>query len=156
MIVMKYFLGFSTLIFYTFLVSNYTVIANYFNEKEGIIVPNEFQEKTALEKSIAKGKEVYADFCIQCHMANGKGDDKSFPPLDGSDWLSKKTNESIHAVKYGQTGEVVVKGKKYNNTMPPMGLSNQEIADVLNYVRNSWSNKHHKMITVKHVEAIKQ
>jgi mono/diheme cytochrome c family protein len=37
-----------------------------------------------------------------------------------------------------------------------MGLSNQEVADVMNYVRNSWTNKHRKMITQKQVESIKQ
>ena len=114
------------------------------------------QEKTPLAKSMAKGKEVYADFCIRCHLANGKGDAKNFPPLDGSDWLANKKTQSIHAVKFGQTGEILVNGKKFNNTMPPMGLSNQEVADVMNYIRNSWSNKHHKMITLEQVEAVKQ
>lgn len=123
---------------------------NYFS------VTKRVQKKTDLEKSMENGKVIYADFCIQCHMATGKGDLKNFPPLDGSDWLHKKVDQSIHAVKFGQTGEIVVNGKKFNNTMPPMGLSNQEIANAMNYIRNSWSNKHRKMISVKQVEAIKQ
>ena len=88
-------------------------------------------------------------------MANGKGNGTTFPPLDGSDWLKKKRTESIHSVKYGQKGEIVVNGKKFNNMMPSPGLSNEEIADVMNYVMNSWSNKTKKMITAKEVSAIK-
>jgi len=151
MLAIKYILGLTLLFFYSL-----NTTFNFTSESDYLSVTTVIQEKTAFEKSIVNGKEVFMDFCIQCHMANGQGDGKTFPSLDGSDWLSKKTTQSIHAVKFGQTGEIVVNGKKFNNTMPPMGLSNQEIADVMNYVRNSWSNKHHKMITLKQVEAIKQ
>jgi len=151
MLAIKYILGLTLLFFYSL-----NTTFNFTSESDYLSVTTVIQEKTALEKSIVNGKEVFMDFCIQCHMANGQGDGKTFPPLDGSDWLSKKITQSIHAVKFGQTGEIAVNGKKINNTMPPMGLSNQEIADVMNYVRNSWSNKHHKMITLKQVEAIKQ
>lgn len=100
------------------------------------------------------GKEVYTDFCVQCHGANGKGDGVKIPPIAGSDWLTKKRKQSIHAVKFGQNGEIVVNKKKYNNIMPTMGLSNQEVADVMNYVMNSWGNKQKKKVTEKEVEAI--
>ncbi len=112
-------------------------------------------QQTDLQESIARGKEVYTEFCVQCHLATGKGNGDIVPPLDSSDWLEKKKTESIHAVKYGQAGEIIVNSKKYNGTMPPMGLSNEEIADVMNYVRNSWSNKHSKMITVAAVVQVK-
>lgn len=115
----------------------------------------EIQQQTALQKSIARGKEIYSEFCIQCHMANGKGNASTFPPLDGSDWLKKKRTESIHAIKYGQKGEIVVNGKKYNAMMPPMGLSDEEVADVMNYVSNSWTNSNKKMVTVKEVSLVK-
>jgi len=113
------------------------------------------QQQTPLHKSMARGKEVYTDFCIQCHLANGKGNGTTFPPLDGSNWLKSKITESIHAVKYGQKGEIVVNQKKFNSIMPPMGLSDEEIADVMNYVLNSWSNKSTKMITTKDVALVK-
>jgi mono/diheme cytochrome c family protein len=127
------------------------------NKSDYVAIAKGNQEKITLEKSIANGKDIYADFCVQCHLANGKGDSKNFPPLDGSDWLGNKITQSIHAVKFGQTGEIKVNGKKFNNTMPqPVGLSNQEIADVMNYIRNSWSNKHRKRISVEQVEKVKQ
>lgn len=126
-----------------------------FKEAEYVnLNPVKFQEKSNLEKSISRGKEIYTDFCVQCHLENGKGDKVNFPPLDGSDWLLKKRKESIHAVKYGQAGVVIVKGKKFNNIMPPLGLENQEVADVLNYVMNSWSNKQKKMITAQEVKEV--
>ena len=113
-----------------------------------------FQNKANLQKSIVRGKEVYTDFCIQCHLATGKGDLVNFPPLDGSDWLLKKRKQSIHAVKYGQTGEIMVKGKKFNNIMPPLGLSDQEVADVMNFIMNSWTNNQQKMVTLEEVKAV--
>jgi len=102
------------------------------------------------------GKEIYEDFCIQCHGANGKGDGKNFPPLDGSDWLTKKRTQSIHAVKFGQSGAIVVNKIKFNNLMPPMRLSNEEVADVMNYIMNSWSNKQSKKVTKEEVANIKK
>ena len=153
MVALKYSIGISAILFTFFQFSN----QNTFNAfaKEDDVVSNKFQE-TDLEKSINKGKEVYVDFCMQCHKLDGKGDGKNFPPLDKSDWLVKKTKESIHSIKFGLTGEILVNGKKFNNSMTEMGLSNQEIADVMNYIRNSWSNKNPKMITVKQVEAIQK
>jgi mono/diheme cytochrome c family protein len=148
MIAIKCLLGLPLLFWFSFL--------NIEKEREYLTVTKGFQKQTDLQKSMENGKEVYADFCIQCHLGNGKGDLKNFPPLDGSDWLYKKVNESIHAVKFGQSGEIRINAKKFNNVMPPMGLSNQEIADVMNYIRNSWSNKLNNMVTIKQVEAIKQ
>jgi len=113
------------------------------------------QQQTPLQKSIARGKDIYTDFCIQCHMATGKGNGTTFPPLDGSDWLKKKRTESIHAAKFGQKGEILVNGKKFNGVMPPAGLSDEEVADVMNYVMNSWTNKTKKMVTVKEVALLK-
>lgn len=141
-------------IFYFSIHSKYiNLIPNH--ENDYLEIASVKQEKTTLEKSIAKGKEVYTDFCMQCHLANGKGDSKNIPPLDGSDWLKSNITQSIHAIKFGQTGEILVNGKKFNNTMPPMGLSNKEVVDVLNYIRNSWSNKHRKMINLGQVEKVK-
>ena len=108
-----------------------------------------------LLKSISRGKEVYADFCMQCHLGNGKGSE-TVPPLAASDWLVNKRKESIHAVKYGQSGPIKVNGKNYNGKMSPMGLTDEEVADVMNYIMNSWGNKQSKMVTVSEVKAVKK
>ena len=108
-------------------------------------------EKTA---SIARGKSVYMDFCITCHLGNGEGLPKVFPPLAKSDYLIKNREESIRSVKYGQKGEITVNGIKYNGMMPSPGLSSEEVADVMNYIYNSWGNTNKKFITVSEVESI--
>jgi mono/diheme cytochrome c family protein len=113
------------------------------------------QEKDKLAKSVQAGKEIYQDFCVRCHLADGKGS-KTVPPLVKSDWLIQKRKESIHAVKFGQSGEIVVNGNTYKNSMPPMGLTNDEVADVMNYIMNSWSNKQTKIVTVAEVATIKK
>jgi mono/diheme cytochrome c family protein len=108
-----------------------------------------------LKQTTTKGKEVYIDFCIQCHLGNGKGTSNLIPPLDGSNWLKDKRKESIYAVKFGQKGIIYVNGKKYNRPMPPMGLTDQEVADVMNYIMTNWSNKNTKKVTLAEVAAIK-
>lgn len=112
-----------------------------------------FQDNN-LKESILRGKEIYADFCITCHQANGEGIEETYPPLAKSDYLMNKRMASIRGVKYGQRGELTVNGVTYNNTMAPMGLENQEIADVMNYIYNSWGNSSDKMVSAEEVEAI--
>lgn len=90
--------------------------------------------------SKARGKEVYSEVCMTCHLANGKGTPGAFPPLANSDYLLKSRKEIIHTVKYGLSGPITVNGQKYDNVMPSPGLSDKEIADVLNYISNSWGN----------------
>jgi len=139
----------------TLLMGLYFSNPTHFTYSNNDYLPLKEEQQTPLQKSMARGKEVYTDFCMQCHLATGKGNGTTFPPLDGSDWLKKKRAESIHAVKYGQKGEITVNQKKFNMMMPPMGLSNEEIADVMNYIMNSWSNKTTKMVTVQEVASIK-
>lgn len=125
------------------------------SEEKNINIPA-VDHQNALAKSIASGKELYADFCVTCHLSNGKGDGANFPPLAGSNWLKEKRSQSIYALKFGQNGAIIVNGKKFNNAMPDMSLSDQEVADVLNYVMNAWGNKQTKMITAEEVLKIKK
>lgn len=106
-------------------------------------------------QSIADGEEIYADFCAQCHLPNGKGVAGSFPPLAQSDYLFNNLEKSIRGVKYGMKGEIVVNGKTYNNQMISQGLDNEEIADVMNYILNTWGNSSEKTITENDVENIR-
>lgn len=114
-----------------------------------------FQDKE-LEESIKRGADIYSDFCVTCHLPNGKGVEKTFPPLAKSDYLLKNREESIRGVKFGQQGEIVVNGITYNNTMPAMGLDDEEIADVMNYILNSWGNKGKDIVTPKEVSKIQK
>lgn len=111
-----------------------------------------FQEQdTPLKASMERGKDIYNDFCVNCHMSNGEGVAGTFPPLANSDFLLQKREESIRGIKYGQQGYILVNGEAYDNTMPPMGLEDEEIADVMNYILNSWGNKSDSMVTPEEV-----
>lgn len=103
-----------------------------------------------------RGSEIYADFCVTCHLDNGKGVPYTFPPLANSDYLANSRSLAIHAVKYGLQGKIVVNGIAYNSTMDQLGLENQEIADVMNFIMNSWGNTQNKMVTKEEVSAIKK
>lgn len=102
-----------------------------------------FQKKPAfdLKASITRGKEVYTAQCITCHMEQGEGIESVYPPLAKSDYLMADKKRSVQQVLYGITGEIKVKGTTYNSDMPGFDLTDEEVSDVLNYVRNSWGNK---------------
>ena len=94
-------------------------------------------------KATAKtGEQVYTQVCVTCHQANGEGMTGVYPPLAGSEWMAKSNETLIKIVLHGLMGEIEVKGAKYNNVMSPWGsaLNDEEIANVLTYVRSSWGN----------------
>ncbi len=109
-----------------------------------------------LEESMQRGREIYTDFCVTCHLEKGEGVMGTFPPLAESDYLMKNREASIRGVKYGQQMEIVVNGSTYNSAMPDPGLEDEEIADVMNYILNSWGNSSDEMVTVEEVEAIQK
>lgn len=107
-------------------------------------------------ESMDRGIIVYEDFCMNCHLPNGEGVEKVTPPLALSDFLIRNRKQSIKVVKYGQSGEIIVNGKTYNGTMTAMGLSDKEIADVMNYITNSFGNSNSIMFTEDEVLKIEQ
>ena len=74
-------------------------------------------------------------------MENGEGLEGAFPPLAKSDYLMADKKRSIKQVLNGITGEIIVNKKKYDGDMPALDLTDEEVSDVLNFVRNSWGNK---------------
>lgn len=117
---------------------------------EGILL----YQKKPLEQSITDGKQVYQDFCIQCHLDTGMGVSGVFPPLAKSDYLANNVDLSIRALKYGMSGPIIVNGEEYNGVMQEQGLDDVEIADVMNYILNNWGNEFKKMITEEKVASI--
>lgn len=107
-----------------------------------------------LPSSIQRGSELYADFCVTCHLPNGEGVPFAFPPLAKSDYLIKNRAASIKGIKYGNEGELIVNGITYNSAMAPMGLDDEEIADVMNFILNSWGNSSNDPVTIEEVRAI--
>ena len=113
-------------------------------------------QKKPLEQSIADGKEIYNDFCVQCHLDNGEGVSGIFPPLARSDYLLSNVEMSIRGLKYGFSGPIVVNGEKYNGIMQNQGLDNLEIADVMNFILNNWGNESKEIITENQVANINE
>jgi mono/diheme cytochrome c family protein len=107
-----------------------------------IILLSSFNQDPKLKESIERGKEVYTLNCQNCHMEDGLGMPEVNPPLAKSDYLKKPAKTLIDIVLKGQSGEIIVNGKKYNGMMPAQDyLTDEQIADAYNYVRNSWGNK---------------
>jgi nitrite reductase (NO-forming) len=102
-----------------------------------------FQQKPKfdLKASITRGKEIYNVQCIACHQEQGEGLEGIYPPVAKSDYLMADKKRSIQQVLKGVTGEIKVNGKTYNGEMSGFDLTDQEVSDVLNYIRNSWGNK---------------
>ena len=128
------------------------------NSKEKKSTKVNYPEKTSLiqkdpnlKASLERGKLVYDDLCITCHMANGKGATKIFPPLAGSDYLQQNQEKSILGIKNGMSGTMVVNGVTYNSVMAPLGLSDEEVADVMNYINNSWGNEYGEFLSTQDV-----
>jgi len=104
-----------------------------------------------LDESIKRGKEVYTLNCQNCHMENGEGMEAVYPPVAKTDYV-QDVQKNIDIILNGQNGPITVNGKQYDGSMDPMKyLSDKEIADVLNYVRNNWDNKY-PMITESQVK----
>lgn len=94
----------------------------------------------SLEERIAEGKSIYSSTCFACHQPNGEGLPNAFPPLAQSDYLNADVERAIDIVLHGKTGEMTVNGKKYNSVMTAQALTDEEIANVLTFVYNSWGN----------------
>ncbi|WP_179376173.1 c-type cytochrome [Winogradskyella wichelsiae] len=112
------------------------------------------QNLPLLKKSAERGKIVYNDLCITCHLAEGKGVPRIFPPLANSDFLRENQIESIKAAKHGLSGKITVNDIEYNSVMSALGLSNKEVADVINYINNSWGNKIDNFVTPEKVSEL--
>jgi len=89
---------------------------------------------------IELGRRLFTSICAACHQPTGRGLPNVFPPLAGSDFLNADKARAIKLVIYGRQGEVVVNGMKFNNNMPSFPLSDQDIANVLTFVYNSFGN----------------
>jgi|GEM_PF-2057028 len=94
-------------------------------------------------EQLERGAAVYARTCAGCHQNDGRGTEGAFPPLDGSAVVAGDPGLSVRIVLHGLTGPVKVPGKVEINSMMPAvvaEVTDANIADVLTYVRHSWSN----------------
>ncbi len=104
------------------------------------------------------GKVVYEALCLNCHQPDGKGLAGVYPPLAGSDWVTGEAAPLIKILLHGLTGPITVSGQSYGQQvaipMPPMGLEDQQVADVLTYIRFQFGNQA-SAITAAEVKTIR-
>jgi mono/diheme cytochrome c family protein len=96
-----------------------------------------------VKAAIERGKTVYLQRCMACHQMDGGGVPRLNPPLDGASKVRGADKfYLIRTVIKGMTERVEIDGEYYDNNMSANAdLTDAQIADVLTYIRNSWSNK---------------
>ncbi|HEY4105054.1 MAG TPA: copper-containing nitrite reductase [Polyangiaceae bacterium] len=114
-------------------------------------------EGTVLSKDelMDRGQHVFSTVCFACHQSNGQGLPNTFPPLAGSDFLMADKDRSIRIVLQGLKGDVIVNGAKFHGEMPKPPLSDDQVAGVLSYVRNSFGNSG-EVVTLAEVERVRR
>jgi len=113
------------------------------------------QASGSLKASVERGQKVYTAQCLTCHMADGGGVSNMNPPLIKTKWVLGDKTKLIQIVLQGLSIGVEINGDEYHNVMASHDfLTDQEIADVLTYVRNSFGNKA-RSVTVSEVKAVR-
>jgi mono/diheme cytochrome c family protein len=110
-----------------------------------ILLSNFSNAQTSLQgksKQMLNGKKVYDLYCQACHQADGNGVPRLNPPLAGTVYVTGSKTRLIDIVLNGLTDPIEINGEEYNNPMAAHSfLTDQQIADVLTYIRNSFGNK---------------
>lgn len=104
----------------------------------------EFQPPAPGEAWRPKGKLLFEANCALCHNTDGSGKPGQAPPLAGSEWVvTAGVNRLTRIPQVGLAGPLKVKGQEWNLNMAGMGAAytDEQLADVLSYIRNSWGNK---------------
>jgi nitrite reductase (NO-forming) len=101
-----------------------------------------FSKNDEIDESIKRGEQVYIINCLNCHMFSGEGVPGTYPPLLMNDSIARNIQGNINVILLGQKGMVNANGESYEAEMPAQAyLTDEQIADVLNYVMNNWGNK---------------
>jgi glucose/arabinose dehydrogenase len=117
-----------------------------------IKTPDEIKDNLNKGKE-GSGSQVYFSYCSSCHQMDGEGDGNRFPPLAQSDWVNGDRNRLIEVILNGLEGPITIRGKAYNNSMPPHKfLSDEEIAQVLTYIRRTFNNNNDSITAVQVME----
>lgn len=94
-------------------------------------------------QNFAKGKKIYEIKCLSCHQADGGGVPNMNAPLDGAtNVIGNNISRIYQIIKDGYNERIALDGYFYSNAMTPNpDLKDQDIVEVINYIRNAWSNK---------------
>jgi mono/diheme cytochrome c family protein len=116
-----------------------------------------FSAQKATAQNMANGKKIYETRCLVCHQADGGGVPNMNAPLDGaSNVVGNDIARLVKIIRNGYNERVALDGYYYSNAMTANpDLKDGDIADVLSYIRNSWTNKASK-ITLAQVQKVKK
>lgn len=119
------------------------LIVQYGVARTATAMPDASPSPAGTSTSATAGARVFAENCAGCHGANGTGQPGIFPPLAHNAVVTGDPRKVASIVWHGLQGRITVNGTVYDGTMPTWGgtLTNQQIADVLTYVRSAWGNK---------------
>jgi len=121
-------------------------------QSEGIYNPGTHLQRVAATTEVAPpplasaggtnehGKQVYTTICVACHQPDGNGVANTFPPLAKSDFLMGDKDRAVRVLLQGLSGQVIVNGRTFNNVMPKLPLTDEDIAGALSYVRANFGN----------------
>ena len=108
----------------------------------GLIAMKTPGQKAVDKAQMERGLKVYESSCLGCHQADGVGVPSLNPPLTKTKWVLGDKKKLITITLSGMQEPIEVNGETYANPMPAqVHLSDQDIADVLTYIRNSFGNK---------------
>jgi glucose/arabinose dehydrogenase len=94
-----------------------------------------------IRNEVQDGATLYNSYCASCHKENGLGIENTFPPLAGAEQVTGESSKLIDIVLKGFSGEITVKGKKYDQQMPAFNfLKDEEVANILTYIRKNFGN----------------
>ena len=92
--------------------------------------------------TMERGAKVYNLYCVTCHQVDGSGVPRLNPPLEKTTWVTGSKTRLIRIILKDMNSHEEIDGEVYSNTMAPHNfLTDQQIADVLTYIRNSFGNK---------------
>ena len=94
-----------------------------------------------MKDNLTEGERIYYTYCSACHQNDGDGAGGRFRSLIGTKWVLGDKTRLINIVLNGLEGTIEVKGELYSGLMPQHSfLSDQEIAEVLTYIRSNFGN----------------
>jgi mono/diheme cytochrome c family protein len=115
-----------------------------------------------LKASIDRGKMIYMQTCFVCHQPTGLGLPGAFPPLAGTEFTQGDARRMIAMTLKGVNPPLKVKEMTYVVPMPPLPtqfpilVDDGKLADVINYVRNSFGNKDEKGVTPAMIDEVRK
>ncbi len=107
------------------------------------------------QASIERGRQTYSQVCAACHQKDGGGVPRLNPPLIKTEYVLGHKTRLISIILKGLNQPIEIDDEEYTNPMPPQShLTDQQIADVLTFVRNNFGNKA-SAVTTAEVKAVR-